>query len=160
MTSKKLSHKIKSDPVYSSTDIAKLINLIMVSGKKSIASKIVYTAITAVEKQIIDKYGDVAKGMREIFIEASPNAKVSVRRIGRSVVKIPVILNENEKILKGANAIAECVRKSGNKAHKNLERELNAILQGTGSETAKQKLKIEEEINANKALASAYIKNF
>lgn len=104
--------KIVPDPVYGSDIVAKFINTIMKSGKKSIAEKIVYGAIEEIGKRSkssshhheSDDQGGDGKGGRghkpkleqslDIFFKAienvSPMVEVKAKRVGGSTYQIPV----------------------------------------------------------------------
>ncbi|HHO42162.1 MAG TPA: 30S ribosomal protein S7 [Epsilonproteobacteria bacterium] len=75
------------DPVYGSKVLTKFINAIMHDGKKSIAQKIIYSAL----KRIEEKSGE--KGI-EVFNQAMENIKpvmeVKSRRVGGATYQVPV----------------------------------------------------------------------
>ncbi len=152
--------KIKPDYLYNSESVAKLINSFMLEGKKRTAEKLVYKAIEIAKEEIIQKYGDISKGLSEIILEASSTIQIKSRRIGRTIYKFPVPLKDTSRVQKGCKGIVKVVRSKTGEAYKNLASELKLIIKGEGSETAKLKQKIEEEANSNRALASAYMKNF
>jgi small subunit ribosomal protein S7 len=79
--------EILPDPVYNSKLVTKFINIMMLDGKKSVASKIFYDAIDAIEKK-----GE-EKGI-EVFNKAIENIKpvmeVKSRRIGGATYQVPI----------------------------------------------------------------------
>jgi small subunit ribosomal protein S7 len=79
--------EILPDPVYNSKLVTKFINIMMLDGKKSVASKIFYDAIDTIEKK-----GE-EKGI-EVFNKAIENIKpvmeVKSRRIGGATYQVPI----------------------------------------------------------------------
>lgn len=78
--------EVDKDPIYSSKQVTKFINKVMVSGKKSIAQKQVYKALENIEK----------KGQNPIVIfetalsNISPKMEVRPRRVGGASYQVPV----------------------------------------------------------------------
>ncbi len=79
--------EVMPDPIYGSKVITKFINTIMLDGKKSVAQKIMYGAIAA-----LDSKGE-EKGI-ELFERAIENVKplleVKSRRVGGATYQVPV----------------------------------------------------------------------
>ncbi len=82
------------DPVYDSKLITKLINNIMLDGKKGVAQQILYDAFDYIKNQTNEE-------PKEVFDRAlaniMPNLELKVRRIGGSNYQIPVEVAENRK---------------------------------------------------------------
>jgi small subunit ribosomal protein S7 len=79
--------EILPDPKFGNEDLAKFVNILMVSGKKSVAESIVYKAID----EIKTKKG---KDGLEVFVEAldkvKPPVEVKSRRVGGATYQVPV----------------------------------------------------------------------
>ena len=79
--------EILPDPKFGNTDVAKFVNVLMLSGKKSVAERIVYGAF----EQIQTKGG---KDPLEVFTVALNNVKpvveVKSRRVGGATYQVPV----------------------------------------------------------------------
>ena len=75
------------DAVYHNVLIAKLINRITKSGKKSTAEKIVYGALSAIEAQ---ESKDPAPILEQAIRNATPQLEVKSRRIGGATYQVPV----------------------------------------------------------------------
>lgn len=79
--------EILPDPKFGNTTLAKFINHVMVSGKKSIAEKIVYGALTQIEER-------ANKDPMEVFEAAleniAPHVEVKSRRVGGATYQVPV----------------------------------------------------------------------
>ena len=67
---------ILPDPKYSSSLLAKFINIVMIDGKKSIAEKIVYDAL----ETLIEKLGQSPERASDLFAEVLDN----IKQIGRA----------------------------------------------------------------------------
>ena len=80
--------EILSDPVYNSKVITKFINKLMLDGKKSISTKIMYGALDAIEQKDSE-----VKGI-DIFEKAIENVKpimeVKSRRVGGATYQVPI----------------------------------------------------------------------
>ena len=78
---------IPPDPQYDDVDLARFINRVMLKGKKTVAQRIVYSAMDIVEKQ-------ANRPPLEIFQEALRNAtpllQVKARRVGGATYQIPI----------------------------------------------------------------------
>ena len=78
---------VLADPVYKNKIVTKLINNIMLDGKKGVAQKIVYGAFEQVAEQ-------TGKDALEVFDEAMnnvmPELEVKARRIGGSTYQVPI----------------------------------------------------------------------
>ena len=79
--------EVLPDPKFGNVTLAKFMNHVMVSGKKSVAERIVYGALTLVEERL-------KKNPVEIFEEAldniAPMVEVKSRRVGGATYQVPV----------------------------------------------------------------------
>ena len=79
--------EILPDPKFGSVDLSKFMNVIMESGKKAVAERIIYGALEQVEKK-------VGKDPLEVFMVALNNVKpmveVKSRRVGGATYQVPV----------------------------------------------------------------------
>jgi len=87
--------EIMPDPVYGNKLLTRLINRIMLDGKKSVAEKIVYGALKIAEEK-------TGKTGIEIFEEAMknvmPNIEVRPRRVGGATYQVPVEVRAERKV--------------------------------------------------------------
>ena len=83
------------DPKFNNVRLAKFMNHVMVSGKKSVAERIVYGALEIVEKKL-------NKDPIEIFDEAleavAPLVEVKSRRVGGATYQVPVEVRPSRRI--------------------------------------------------------------
>lgn len=139
------------DPLYGSVVLAKFINKIMQSGKKSVARRIVYNAIEKFAKRV------KSENPLEVFEQALENAKpaleVKSRRIGGATYQVPIEIPANRR---ASMAMRWIIAHSRGKAGRSMEDALAAELtdcfnnQGT---TIKKKDDTHRMAEANKAYA-------
>ncbi len=104
---------ILPDPKYGNETVAKFINVIMKSGKKSIAEKIVYGAL--------DRVAERSKGdALEIFIRALGNVRpvveVKSRRVGGATYQVPVEVRASRQSALAMRWLVDASRKRGEKS--------------------------------------------
>ncbi len=142
--------EILPDPKYGNEQLAKFVNILMVSGKKSVAEKIVYKAID----EITSKKG--TDGM-DVFIEAldkvKPPVEVKSRRVGGATYQVPVEVRPVRQAALAMRWIVDSARKRGEKSMVNkLAGELIDAAESKGSAIKKREdtLRMAE---ANKAFS-------
>ena len=149
---------IDPDPIYDNPQVAKLINKIMVSGKKAIAQKIVYETFKNIKDQGQDPLITFEKALENI----SPKMEVRPRRVGGASYMVPMEVRGSRR---QSLALTWLVTAARSRSSKEVERLKNKPLmiskltaeilqaaQGTGKAVGKR-----EEMNrmadANKAFA-------
>src|ERR671916_2849398 len=90
--------KISADPIYGSALVQQLINKVMLDGKKSVAEKIVYDALSFVEERTGSNPVTV---LNNAFDNIRPRLEVRSRRVGGATYQVPV-----EVIPRRANTLA------------------------------------------------------
>ncbi|MFH1890387.1 MAG: 30S ribosomal protein S7 [Candidatus Kuenenbacteria bacterium] len=142
--------RIKPDPKYNRTDIAKFINYIMKGGKKTIAQKIVYDAFDIIkEKTKNDPFHVYEKALKNV----GPFLEIRGRRIGGANYQIPFPVNETRKqTLAFRWIIAAAKGKKGRTMREALADELLDASKGEGS-AIKKKEDTQRMAEANKAFA-------
>jgi len=87
--------KVLPDPIYNSPIITRLINSIMLDGKKGVAQNIIYSAFERIEKQ-------TGKPAMDVFNEAlnniTPQLEVRARRIGGANYQVPCEVRPERKM--------------------------------------------------------------
>lgn len=83
-----------ADPVYQSTVVAKFINRMMVDGKKSTATNIIYTAMKKIEEKSGEKAIDV---FNKAVDNVKPVVEVKSRRVGGATYQVPVEIKEGRR---------------------------------------------------------------
>ena len=141
---------VLADPMYSNTVVTKLINNIMLDGKKGVAQKIVYGAFAKVEAKTGEAALDVfEKAMNNIM----PVLEVKARRIGGATYQGPIEVRADRRQALALRWLTMFSRKRGEKTME--ERLANEILDAaanTGS-AVKRKEDMHKMAEANKAFA-------
>ena len=141
---------VLADPMYNSKVVTKLINNIMLDGKKSTAQKIVYGAFNKVE----EKSG---KPALEVFEEAMYNVmpvlEVKARRIGGATYQVPIEVKPDRRQALALRWMTTFSRARGEKTME--ERLANEILDAANNTGAsvKRKEDMHKMAEANKAFA-------
>jgi len=138
------------DPKFGSIEVAKFMNVIMNSGKKSVAERIVYGAF----EQINKKSG---KDAIEIFGQAMTNVRpvveVKSRRVGGANYQVPVEVRPARRAALAMRWIKDAARKRGEKSMgQRLAGELLDAADGRGG-AMKKREEIHRMAEANKAFS-------
>ena len=138
------------DPIYKSKVVTKLINTIMLDGKKGTAQGIVYEAFN----QIKEKTG---KDAIEVFNEAleniKPDVEVKSRRVGGSNYQVPVEVTPARKQALALRWLTKYSRERGGKGMaEKLANEIIDASNGTGA-AVKKREDTHRMAEANKAFA-------
>jgi small subunit ribosomal protein S7 len=142
--------EITPDPVYGSRMLTRLMNRVLLDGKKSAAEKIVYGALDIIESKTN------RKGI-EVFEEAMKNVmpviEVKPRRVGGSTYQVPVEVRSDRKVALALRWIVTYSRKrSGHTMVERLAAELMDAANNTGA-SIKKKEDGHKMAEANKAFA-------
>ena len=78
------------DPKYGNTMLAKFINMVMKSGKKSVAEKIVYGAIARMSERVGQDQGRAIEMLSQALDNIKPAVEVKSRRVGGATYQVPV----------------------------------------------------------------------
>ena len=138
------------DPVYNSKLVTKLVNRIMLDGKKGTAQKILYGAFEIVEKKTGEAALDVfGKALSNI----TPIVELKVRRIGGQNYQVPVEVSKERKITLGLRWLVGFSRNRGEKTmEQRLAAEIIDAANGTGA-SVKKRDDTHRMAEANKAFA-------
>ena len=141
---------VLADPLYNDKVVTKLINNVMLDGKKSVAQKIVYGAFATVE----EKSG---KPALEVFQEAMNNMmpllEVKARRIGGATYQVPIEVKPERRQTLALRWLTMFSRKRGEKTmEERLAAEILDAANNTGS-AVKRKEDMHKMAEANKAFA-------
>ena len=142
--------EILPDPKFGNVDVAKFVNVLMLSGKKSVAENIIYGAFT----QIQTKTG---KDPLEVFAAAIGNCKpmveVKSRRVGGANYQVPVEVRPVRRMALSMRWLREAANKRGEKSMgARLAGELIDASEGRGS-AIKKREEVHRMAEANKAFA-------
>lgn len=142
--------EILPDPRYNSIVVEKFIRRMMIDGKKSISTKIIYDAMRIME----EKAGEPAL---DVFTKALANVKpvveVKSRRVGGSTYQVPVEVRESRReALAMRWLIAAARSRSGKSMSEKLSSEMVDAFNSTGS-AFKKKEDTHRMAEANKAFS-------
>ena len=141
---------VEPDIKYSSVLVSVLVNKIMKSGKKSIASKIVYGALETAEKQLGKPALEV---LDQALANAGPTMELKSRRIGGANYQVPIEVKPERRIALAMRWIIEATRSGkGKPAQQKLAEELINAFNNTGT-AIKKKNDTHRMAEANKAFA-------
>ena len=142
--------KIKADPRFQRVDLAKFINKIMISGKKTTAQRIVYKAFDYISnKTKQDPLEIYDTAIRNI----SPVLEVKGKRIGGANYQIPIVVSGGRKLtLAHRWLITASQSRQGTDMATALAQELIAASKGEG-EAMKKREDVQRMAEANKAFA-------
>jgi small subunit ribosomal protein S7 len=139
------------DPKFGDVTLTKFVNMIMVSGKKAVAEKIVYDALDKVVER--RKGGDHAGLLKEALDNVGPLVEVKSRRVGGATYQVPVEVRPERKLALSMRWIVEAARKRSEKGMMlRLAGELNDALENRGS-AIKKKEDTHRMAEANKAFS-------
>lgn len=138
------------DPIYGSTVITKLVNNIMLDGKKGVAQKIVYDALKIVEEK-------TAKPALDAFKEAMENimpvVEVKARRIGGANYQVPIDVRPVRRQTLALRWLTLYSRKRKERTMiLRLANEIIDAVNNTG-QTVKKREEVHKMAEANKAFA-------
>ena len=136
------------DPVYNNVVVAKLINSIMLDGKKGVAQSIVYGAFARIEKT-------TGEDPLEIFQKAinniMPVLEVKARRVGGANYQVPIEVRADRRQTLGLRWLTKYTRARGEKTMvERLAKELMDASNNTGA-SVKKKEDTHKMAEANRA---------
>ena len=138
------------DPLYNSKLVTKLINNVMLDGKKGVAQKIVYDAFATVE----EKSGKSAlEAFQNALENIMPVLEVKARRIGGSTYQVPMEVRAERRQTLGLRWLVLYSRKRGEKTmSERLAAEILDAIASTGA-AVKKKEETHKMAEANRAFA-------
>ena len=141
---------VLADPIYGNKIVTKLINQIMMDGKRGVAQKIVYGAFDEVSEK-------TGKPAMEVFEQAMNNImpvlEVKAKRIGGATYQVPIEVKPERRQALGLRWLTTFSRKRGEKTQ--VERLANEIMDAANNTGAavKRKEEMHKMAEANKACA-------
>ena len=140
---------ILPDPKHGSETIARFINMVMKSGKKSIAEKIVYGAMDVIEAKNSNALELVEKALDNV----APTVEVKSRRVGGATYQVPVEVRASRRMALAMRWLIESARKRGeNSMPRKLAAELLDASENRGG-AIKKREETHRMAEANKAFA-------
>jgi len=142
--------EVLPDPKFGNQTLAKFMNHVMISGKKSVAEKIVYGALDIVKEKL-------NKDPLEVFDEAleniAPMVEVKSRRVGGATYQVPVEVRPSRREALAMRWLVEYSRGRGEKSmRQRLAGELIDASQSKGA-AVKKREDVHRMAEANKAFS-------
>ena len=142
--------EILPDPKFGSVDLSKFMNVVMESGKKAVAERIIYGALEQIERK-------ANKDPLEIFMVAINNVKpmveVKSRRVGGANYQVPVEVRPVRRMALAMRWLKDSARKRGEKSMSaRLANELLEASEGRGG-AMKKRDEVHRMAEANKAFS-------
>ena len=141
---------VLADPLYNNKVVTKLINNVMLDGKRGIAQKIVYGAFAKVE----EKSGKAAvEAFEDAMNNIMPVLEVKARRIGGATYQVPIEVRPERRQALALRWLVMFPRKRGEKTMEDrLANEILDAMNNTGA-SVKRKEDMHKMAEANKAFA-------
>lgn len=141
---------VLQDPIYGSKLVTRLVNSIMLDGKKGVAQKIVYGAFEIIEEK-------TQRPALEVFEEAMenimPNLEVKARRVGGSTYQVPMEVRPERRQTLGLRWLTSYSRsRNENTMKEKLANEILDAVNGAGG-ACKKRDDTHKMAEANKAFA-------
>ena len=144
------SRDVLADPIYGTKVVTKLINRVMLDGKRGKAQTIVYKAFDLVQEKTNENPNEVFNKAMENVI---PSIEVKSRRVGGANVQVPVEVNATRGEALALRWIVSAARTRGGKSM--AEKLSNEIIDASNETGAafKKKEDVHRMAEANKAFA-------
>ncbi len=137
------------DPKFGSDTIARFINMVMRSGKKSVAERIVYGAID----QIGERSPNAIEVVEKALSNVSPAVEVKSRRVGGATYQVPIEVRPARRTALAMRWLIDAARKrSENSMPRRLAAELADAAENRGS-AVKRREETHRMAEANKAFS-------
>ena len=141
---------VLADPIYNSKLVTKLINRIMIDGKKGVAQTIFYDAMKMVEEKTSENPMDV---LNKALENIQPALEVKSRRVGGANYQVPVEVRPDRSQALGLRWLVQYARlRGGHSMADNLANEIIDAANGTGA-AVKKREDTHRMAEANKAYA-------
>ncbi len=142
--------EILTDAKYNNVTTAKLINKIMMCGKKSTAERIVYGALQIIEQQ---ESKDPVSVLEQAVRNATPLLEVKPRRVGGATYQVPVEVRPNRSLPLAIRwLVASAKARTGKSMAEKLAAELSDASKGQGT-AIKKREDTHRMAEANRAFA-------
>ncbi|MBN3564939.1 30S ribosomal protein S7 [Aliamphritea spongicola] len=142
--------EILPDPKFGNTTLAKFINHLMISGKKSVAEKIVYGALDKIAERTNE---DPIEVFNKALEAIQPMVEVKSRRVGGATYQVPVEVRPSRRNALAMRWLVDASRKRGEKSMAlRLAGEVGDAVEGRGA-AVKKREDVHRMAEANKAFA-------
>lgn len=148
-TGKAKKRAVNADLLYKSRSITRLINVVMLDGKKATAEGIVYGALGKISEEKKDALQVFEDALRNVM----PKQEVRSRRVGGTTYQVPMPVKHDRSEALALRWLVNAARKKSGKAmEERLFDELKNAAEGTG-EAMKKREETHKMAEANRAFA-------
>ena len=142
--------EILPDPKFGNVEVSKFVNVLMTGGKKAVAERIVYGALS----QITEKSGkDAVEVFNQALSNVKPMVEVKSRRVGGANYQVPVEVRSVRRMALAMRWLRDAARKRGEKSMgMRLAGELIDAAEGRGG-AVKKREEVHRMAEANKAFS-------
>ncbi len=141
---------VLADPIYKSKVVTKLMNRLMVDGKRGLAQTILYDAFEIIKNKTNEEALDVFERALE---NIKPALEVKTRRVGGANYQVPIEVQTDRSQALGLRWLVQYARLRGSKSMaENLANEIIDAANGTGA-AVKKREDVHRMAEANKAFA-------
>jgi len=145
-----IKREIAPDPRYQSITVAKVINKVMIGGKKSISQGIVYDALSMVEGRL---KRDPVDTLEQAIKNATPLLQVKARRVGGATYQVPVEVRSGRALSLAMRWLVGSARaRAGKSMAEKLAAEISDAAQRQGA-AVKKREDTHRMAEANRAFA-------
>ncbi|MDG9729486.1 30S ribosomal protein S7 [Ignatzschineria sp. RMDPL8A] len=138
------------DPVYGSQMLAKFINMVMISGKKSIAERILYGALEEVKEK---GHEDPIEALETALENVRPKVEVKSRRVGGATYQVPVEVRASRRDALAMRWMVDAARKRSEKSMvRRMAAEILDAVENRGAAVRKRE-DVHRMAEANKAFS-------
>ncbi|WP_297188763.1 30S ribosomal protein S7 [uncultured Porticoccus sp.] len=142
--------EILPDPKFGNVTLAKFMNHVMVSGKKSVAERIVYGALTVVQTRLKE---DPVAAFETALDNIAPMVEVKSRRVGGATYQVPVEVRPSRRVALAMRWMVDYARNRGEKSmSQRLAGEIIDAYQSKGG-AVKKREDVHRMAEANKAFS-------
>lgn len=147
----KKKYELVPDFEYKSEKVAKLINVVMKSGKKNTARRVVHDTLRRLQER--DGVADPLETFEQAVRNVGPTVEVRSRRVGGANYQVPREVRPNRRLQLALRWIVQAARQGkGRPMHEKLADELLAASRNEG-EAAKKRENVHRMAESNKAFA-------
>ena len=142
--------EILPDPKFGNITLAKFINHVMISGKKSVAERIVYGALDKIQERTKN---DPLEMFEKALESIQPAVEVKSRRVGGATYQVPCEVRPSRRMALSMRWLVDASRKRGEKSMAlRLANELLEANEGRGG-AMKKRDEVHRMAEANKAFS-------
>ena len=142
--------EVLPDPIHGTVTVTKLINQIMLDGKRGVAQQVCYEAFDIIKEKTGKEPGEV---FQEALNNVMPQLEVKARRVGGATYQVPIEVRPERRQTLGLRWLVGYSRKRGEKTMKErLANEIMDAVNNTGA-SVKKREDTHKMAESNKAFA-------